>query len=207
MAEAEESSPETGTIGVAVVDGNYAEESFAEDLRREVRERLSHAGLKSSPMDPVARGSTTGAALESVVENVWAAILILAVTKTYRFFKDMSDRKHLREFNETQRFCLVQFWDNRGEARDAVELIRLLPHMHAHLSQIYPNRAYSFVIMSAMSAPRIEQLNIKLENYDDLQLTVWQAGKMLRRMSDTPFAFLYLEDGPYHSRQIRISAV
>lgn len=70
MAEAEESSPETGAIGVAVVDWSYAEESFAEDLRREVRERLSRTGLKSSPMDPVARGSTTGAALESVVENV-----------------------------------------------------------------------------------------------------------------------------------------
>lgn len=207
MAEAEELSPESGTIGVAVVDGSYAEESFAEDLRREVRERLSRSGLKSSPMDPVARGSTTGAALESVVENVWAAVLILAVTKTYRFFKDMRGRKHLREFNETQRFCLVQFWDNRGEARDAVGLLRLLPDIHAHLSQIYPNRAYSFVIMSAMSAPRIEELNIKLENYDDLQLTVWQAGRMLRRMPETPFAFLYLEDGPYHSRQIRISAV
>lgn len=207
MAEAEESSPETGTIGVAVVDGSYAEESFAEDLRKEVRERLSRAGLKSSPMNPVNRGSTTGAALESVVENVWATMFIFAVTKTYHFYRDMRDRKHLREFNRTQRYCLVQFWDNRGEARDAIELLRLLPDIHAHLSQSYPNRAYSFAIMSAMSAPRIEEITVKLENYDDLRLTVRQAGKMLHRLSGTSFAFLYLEDGPFHSRQIRINAV
>jgi hypothetical protein len=61
--------------------------------------------------------------------------------------------------------------------------------------------------MSAMNEPRIERLHIKLEDYDDLRLTVWRASKILYRISETSFAFMHLEDGPYASRRISLSAV
>ncbi|MFJ5697162.1 hypothetical protein [Arthrobacter sp. NPDC093139] len=207
MADPERSSSQAGTIGVGVIDGGHDDESLAQDIRQEVHDWLRRAGLKSSPVDIPGTGSAIGPFMESVIQNVWASLLILALSKAFVFFQGLKDRKNLRKFHQTQRFCLIQLWDGRGVSRNAVELLRLLPDLHAHIWQLFPNRAYSFSISSALNEPRIETVHIKLEGYDDLRLTVWQASKMLYRMSGTPFAFMHLEDGPYGSRRISLNAV
>ncbi|RAM37309.1 hypothetical protein DBZ45_10880 [Arthrobacter globiformis] len=207
MADPARSSPQPGTVGVGVVDGGYGDESLAEDIRHEVQDWLRRAGVTSSSVVIPGTGSAIGPFMESVAQNVWASLLILAASKAFVFFKGIRDVHHRRRLNRTQRFCLIQLWDCRGDSRNAIELLHLLPDIHAHLSQEFPNRAYSFFLMSAMNEPRIERLHIKLEDYDDLRLTIWQASKMLCRMSGTPFAFMHLEDGPYGSRRISLSAV
>lgn len=60
--------------------------------------------------------------------------------------------------------------------------------------------------MSALDKPRIQNLHIKLEDYNNLRLTVLHASKMLLRMPNTPFAFMYLEAGPYGSKRISLDA-
>lgn len=207
MADPERSSPRAGTVGVGVIDGGYGDEPLAQEIRKEVHDWLRRAGLKSSPVDVPGTGSPIGPFMEGVIQNVWASLLILTLSKAFVFFQGLKDRKNLRKFHQTQRFCLIQLWDSRDDTRNAVELLRLLPDLHAHISQLFPNRAFSFFISSALNEPRIETLHIKLEDYDDLRLTVWQASKMLYRMSGTPFAFIHLEDGPYGSRRTSLNAV
>jgi hypothetical protein len=207
MIEPDRSSPVPGSVGIGVVDGGYNDESQAEDIRQEVLDWLRRAGLKSSPVDIPGTGSAVGPFMESVVQNVWASLLILALTKAVAALKSLRDRSQVRKLRGARRPCLIQIWDSRGSRRDAAELLRLLPDIHTHLEQAFPNRAYSFFMMSALDKPRIERLHVQLEDFDDLRLTVWQASKMLYRMSNTPFAFMYLEAGPYGSRRISLNAI
>ncbi|MDQ0867276.1 hypothetical protein [Arthrobacter globiformis] len=207
MIEPDSSPPVPGSIGIGVVDGGYNDESQTEGIRQEVQDWLRRAGLRASPVDIPGTGSAVGPFMESVVQNVWASLLILAASKAIVATKNMRDRKHRRKLRGAQRPCLIQIWDNRGAERDAVELLRLLPDIHMQLEQAFPNRMYSFFMMSALDKPDIQRLHIKLEDYDDLRLTTWQASKMLYRMSNTPFAFMYLEAGPYGSRRISLNAI
>lgn len=207
MTDPDRSAPVPGSVGIGVVDGGYNDESQAEDIRKEVQDWLHRAGIQATPVDVAGTGSAVGPLMESVLENVLASVLVLAAAKVVGAWKDLRDRKRLRKLHGHQRPCLIQILDDRGAGRDAIELLRLLPDIHTHLEQAFPNRAYSFFLMSALDKPRIQKLHIKLEDYDNLRLTVWRASKMLLRLPDTPFAFMYLEAGPYGSRQIRLDAI
>lgn len=207
MNDPDRSAPVPDSVGIGVVDGGYNDESQAEDIRKEVQDWLRRAGIKTSPVDLAGTGSPVGPLMESVVQNVIASLLIMAAAKVVDAWKNVRDRKHLRKLRGHQRPCLIQILDNRGAARDAIELLRLLPDINTHLEQVFPNRAYSFFVMSALDKPRIQKLHIKLEDYDNLRLTVWQASKLLVRMPNTPFAFVYLEAGPYGSKRISLDAI
>lgn len=207
MTDPNRSAPVPGSVGVGVVDGGCNDESQAEDIRREVQVWLRRAGIKASPVDAAGTGSAVGPLMESVVENVLATLLVLAAAKIIAAWKNLRDRKHLRKLHGHQRPCHIQFLDDRGAGRDAIELLRLLPDILTHLEQAFPNRAYSIFVMSALDTPRVQMLHIKLEDYDNLRLTVWRASKMLLRLPDTPFAFMYLEAGPYGSRKIGLDAI
>lgn len=98
--------------------------------------------------------------MESVVENALASLLVLAAAKAIDAWKNVRDRKHLRKLQGHQRPCLIQILDDRGAERDAIELLGLLPDVHAHLEQAFPNRKYSFLLMSALDKPRIQKLHI-----------------------------------------------
>lgn len=207
MTDPDRSAPLPGSVGIGVVDGGYNDESQAEDIRQEVQDWLQRAGIKASPVDLPGTGSTVGPLMESVAENVLASLLVLAAAKAIAAWKNVRDRKHLRKLHGHQRPCLIQILDDRGAERDAIELLRLLPDIHTHLEQAFPNRAYSFFLMSALDKPRIQKLHIKLEDYDNLRLAVWRASKQLLRMPNTPFAFMYLEAGPYGSKRISLDAI
>jgi hypothetical protein len=207
MTDPDRSAPVPGSVGIGVVDGGYIDESQAEDIRKEVQDWLHRAGIKASPVDVAGTGSPVGPLMESFVENVLASLLVLAAAKVIGGWKNLRDKKHLRKLQGHQKPCFIQILDDRGEGRDAIELLRLLPDIHTHIEQAFPNRAYSFFLMSALDKPRIQKLHIKLEDFDNLRLTVWRASKILLRMHDTPFAFMYLEAGPYGSRQIGLDAI
>lgn len=197
--------PPAGTIGVGVVDGGHGDVSSAAEMIEAARDYFHRCGVKTSAMSLPPMGSTTGEIAISVASGVFTAVLLHYWTRAKMFAKDIAGRKFKREVSKRLKYCLIQIQDNRGETRDAVELLLLLPGLHQHLATTYPNRDYSFSVTSGM--PSGGNMHIKLEQYDSLASAVRQASKVIMRMPTSPNVFVHLEDGPFGSRHVKYNAV
>lgn len=194
-----------GTIGVGVIDGAYGEASSTEAIRQEVQAYLSRSGLNTSPMPFKGMGSATGDILLAVGTGIVTDVLIHLWLRARTFLSAWRDRTLKRRFRAHRKECHIQFGDRRDGARDAVELLLLLPELQDHLAQAYPNRTYSFVIFSA--TPSIEFVEIILKDYDSLQRSVRQMARIIQRMPVSKFLSLHLEDGAYGSRRVTYNVV
>lgn len=207
MTEQVPHEPEPGTIGAGVVDGDYGDVSSANEIRKCVADYLGRSGLPTTEIELLGTGSPVGGFMESVVQNIWASLAIHAASKFLAFLKGARDRKFEREQNEHLRFCLIQLWDHRGDRSSVIEVLRLLAGLHAHLAQEFPNRNYRFFIKSALQKPKLQDIHVKLEDYDDLGLIARAIARRMSKLSDSEFVFVYLKDGPYYTRPYAFDAV
>lgn len=189
-----------GTIGVGVIDGDYGEATSAAAIRQEVQSYLSRSGLETSPMPFKGMGSATGDFLVAVGTGLATDLLIHLWIRARSSVRAWRAGKMEQRLRAHRRDCHIQLGDRRGGSRDAVELLLLLPGLHSHLDQAYPNRTYSFVIFSA--TPSIEFVQIIIRDYDLLQRTVRQMAAVIHGMPDSKFLSLYLQDGPFGSRRV-----
>lgn len=189
-----------GTVGVAVMDGQYNEPLDHSVVIREEAERyLQRSGIKTSPMPFKAMGSA-GEFVVAVGSGIAVDVLIHAGLRARRIFDDWRDRRADRELGEHRRDCHVQLGDRRTGRQDAVELLLLLPGLLSRLSVVHPNRQYSFVIFSATTS--VEHVQIVLNGYDSLQRVSRRMAQILRKNAYKKSLTLYLEDGPFNTRRV-----
>lgn len=145
--------------------------------------------------------------MESVVQNVWASLAILAASKFLAFIKGTRGRKFAREQNEQLLPCFIHLQDRREERSNAIEVLRLLPGLHQQLTQDFPNRNYTFSTHSSLKKPKLQRVYIRLENYDDIGLTTRSIIRKMAKLSDSVFVTVYLKDGPYYTRPYALDVV
>lgn len=195
-----------GTVGVGVIDGTYDDtSSAAAGIRSEAQAYLERSGLVPSPMPFKGMGSATGDLLVAVGTGLVTEVLIHAFMRARYFFRNLSERRLERRLGTHRRECHVQLGDRRGDARDVLELLQLLPGLREHLSQAYPNRSYSFVVFSAM--PSIKFVQVTLRDYDSLGRTVRQMAQIILRMPPSEFLSIYLQPAPFGSMRIAYNVV
>ncbi|MGF4045710.1 hypothetical protein ACX800_10090 [Paenarthrobacter nitroguajacolicus] len=199
--------PEPGTVGAGVEDGALGDASSADEIRTSIAEYLRRSGIRPTEIKLLGLGSTTGGPMDNIVQNVWASLVILAASKFLAFVKGTRERKLKLEQNKQLRPCFIHLWDHREDRSNAIELLRLLPGLHTHLNQEFPNRNYTFSIWSSLAKPKLKQVHVKLENYDDLGLTTGAIMRRMTKLSDSPFVFVSLKDGPYYTRPYTLAAV
>lgn len=193
-----------GTVGIAAGDGSYDSTSSSLAIQQSALTYLSRAGLKVAPMPMKGMGSA--AEILWAIGTGLAADVIVHIWKSARaVLRSWSDRKSDRKLNRHRVRCSVQLGDKRGTARDAVELLILLPGLRNHLDAEYPNRDFWFVIFSATST--IDFVQIILTDYDDLRRTVRQMAKIILRMPKSNLISLTLQDGPFGSRRVTFNVV
>lgn len=192
-----------GTVGVAVADGSYGSESSVA-IRKTAQTYLARAGLEVAPM-PFKQMGGAGEIIMALATGLAGDIFVHIWKRTLSFFRSWSDRKMERRLRAHRVACTIQLGDKRGEARDAVQLLQLLPGLNDHLAAEYPNRNIGFIIFSA--TPSISFVQVLLNDYDDLTRTVRQMTKILFRIRDSEFINLTLQDGPFGSRRVTFNAV
>lgn len=189
-----------GTVGVAVMDGQHNEPLDNSAVNREETERyLQQSGIRTSPMPFKAMGSA-GEFVVAVTSGVVVDVLIHAGLRARKIFDDWRVRKADRELGKHRRCCHIQLGDKRADRQDAVELLLLLPGLHSHLSEIHPNRRYSFIIFSATTS--VEHVQIILNGYDSLERDIRRMAQIIRKNSDKRSLTLFLEDGPFNTRRV-----
>lgn len=188
-----------GTVGVAVGDGAFNEESSSEENRKFVLDYLSRAGLNVAPM-PLKGLGGAGEIILAIATGVATDVLIHVWKQAREFFRSWGEAKTRRALNAHRVRCTVQLGDKRGNERDAVQLLLLLPELRDHLAEAYPNRDYWFVIFSA--TPKISFVQVELTEYDDLRRTVSQMVAAIRRIPSSGYMRLLLQDGPFGSRRV-----
>lgn len=193
-------------MGVGVLDGSYEETESADAIRREAQNYLDRSGLVTSPMPYKGIGSATGDPMvDAVVTGLVTDVLIHLLARARKVLKSRRERRLERQLSAHRKECYVQLGDRRGNSRDAVQLLQMLPGLREHLAQAYPNRTYSFVIFSAM--PSIKSVQVILRDYEPLGRTVGQMAQILLRMPASEFAVLYLQPGPLGSMRIAYNVV
>lgn len=194
-----------GTVGVGVLDGSYDDTLSADAIRSEAQEYLNRSGLVTSPMPYKGMGSATGDAIAAIGTALVTEVLIHVLVAARQFLSSLSERRLERKLGAHRKGCYVQLGDRRGNDRDAVQLLQMLPGLREHLSQAYPNRNYSFVVFSAM--PSIKFVQIILRDYEPLGRTVKQMARIILRLPASDFAGLYLQPGPFGSMRIAYNVV
>lgn len=207
MTEEVRYEPEPGTIGVGVSDGAAGDVSSADEISKSIAEYFRRSGVATTELELRGLGSTTGAFMESVVQNFWASLALHFLTMFLAFIRGTRDRKFDREQKQQLRPCFIHLWDHRGERNNAIEALRLLPGLDSRLNEEFPNRNYTYFIQSSLPKQQLRQVHIKLENYDDLGLTARAIMKRLNKLSESEFVFVSLKDGPYHTRPYTLDAV
>lgn len=194
-----------GTVGVGVMDGSYSDLASADAIGQEAQRYLARSGLKvaSTPFNPT--GSTTGDFLTAVATGLVGDVLVHVWKQVRVSLASRPDKKLDRQLSSHKRECYVHIRDSRGDDRDAVELLLMLPGLNAHLIEAFPNRLYSFVIFSATKS--IDSVQINLRDYDGLGRTPRQMAKVLLRKTSSQFISLYLQDGPFGSKRVAYNYV
>lgn len=194
-----------GTVGVGVMDGSYSDLASADAISQEVQRYLARSGLEVAPTPFNPTGSATGDFLTAVATGLVADVLVHVWKQVRVFLVSRANKKLDRQLSSHKRECYIHIRDRRGDDRDAVELLLMLPGLNAHLTEEFPNRLYSFVIFSATKS--IDSVEINLRDYDGLSRTVRQMAKVLLRKTSSQFVGLYLQDGPFGSKRVAYNAV
>ncbi|TNB74184.1 hypothetical protein FHJ30_05665 [Arthrobacter sp. BB-1] len=194
-----------GTVGVGVMDGSYSDLASADAIGQEVQRYLARSGLTVAPTPFNPTGSTTGEFLTAVATGLVADVLVHVWKQMRVALASRADEKLDRRLSSHKKECYVHIRDRRGDDSDAVQLLLMLPGLNAHLTEVFPNRLYSFVIFSATRS--IDSVQINLTDYDGLSWTVRKMAKVLLKGTSSQFVSLYLQDGPFGSKRVAYNYV
>lgn len=195
----------SGTVGVGVMDGSYRDLASADAISKEVQRFLARSGLEVAPTPFKPEGSATGDFLIAVASGLVTDILVHGWKKVRGSLASRVNKKLDGQLNSHKRECYVHIRDSRGDDRNAIELLLLLPGLNVHLTEAFPNRVYSFFIFSATKS--IDAVQINLSDYDVLSLRVRQMAEVLLRRTASKFIGLYLQDGPFGSKRVAYNYV
>lgn len=197
------SNPE-GTVGVAVGDGAYNATSSSLAIQQTALDYLSKAGIDVAPMPLKGMGSA-GEIILAIATGLAADVIVHLWKRVRALFRSWTESKLEKELRSHRVACTIQLGDKRGAARDAVELMLLLPGLSNHVAAEHPNRDFSFIIFSA--TPNIDFVQVILNDYDDLGRTVRQMAKIVLRMPKSAYINLMLQSGPFGSRRVTFNVV
>lgn len=194
-----------GTVGVGVVDGGYMEISYASEIREIVISYLMSCGLPAKPMPFKGMGSASGGIAIAVATGLAANFIGHVLARSRTSWKRYRGRVEKQQLDAGLRECHVQLGDRRDDMRDAIELLRLLPDLQRHLLVRYPNRNYSFVVLSATKS--VDSVQVILKDYEALDVNVREMVKVLKRIPKSRMIGLYLQDGPFRTRRVAYNVV